>query len=82
MVCTWLREICSCSCLAVMPCPAWVLLSKIYIPYLGALYRGELKGLYVLLSRTQAEPGITVKQEQEENSHNHIHLLNLCIYNV
>ena len=33
MVCMWLREMCSCSCL-----PAWVLLSKIYKPFLGALY--------------------------------------------
>ena len=28
MVCTWLREISSCSCLTVLPGPAWVLLSK------------------------------------------------------
>ena len=35
-------------------------------------YRGELKGLYVLLSRTQAGPGRAVKQEQEENSRNHV----------
>ena len=27
-VCTWLREISSCSCLIVLPGPAWVLLSK------------------------------------------------------
>ena len=37
MVCKWLREMCSCSCLAILPGPAWVLLSKIYRPYLGAL---------------------------------------------
>ena len=37
-----------------------------------AFYKGELKGLYVLLSRTQAGPGSAVKQEQEENSRNHI----------
>ena len=30
------------------------------------------KGLNVLLSRTQAEPGRTVKQEQEEISLNHV----------
>ena len=36
------------------------------------LYRGVNKGLYVLLSRTQAGPGRTVKQEQEEISRNHI----------
>ena len=27
--CTWLREISSCSCLTVLPGPAWVLLNKI-----------------------------------------------------
>ena len=36
------------------------------------LYRGELKGLYVLLSRTQAGPGRAVKHEQDENSRNHV----------
>ena len=36
------------------------------------IYRGELKSLYVLLSRTQAGPGIAVKQGQEENSLNHV----------
>ena len=36
------------------------------------MYRGANKGLYVLLSRTQAEPGRTVKQEQEEISRNHV----------
>ena len=35
-------------------------------------YRDELKGLYVLLSRTQAGPGRTVKQEQEDISRNHV----------
>ena len=36
-VCTWLREISSCSCLTVLPGPAWVLLSKKYILFPGAL---------------------------------------------
>ena len=36
------------------------------------IYRGELKGVYVLLSRTQAGPGRADQQEQEENSPNHI----------
>ena len=36
------------------------------------LYRGGNKGLLVLLSRTQAGPGRTVKQEQEEISRNHV----------
>ena len=35
-------------------------------------YRGVNKGLFVLLSRTQAGPGRTVKQEQEEISRNHV----------
>ena len=30
------------------------------------VYRGENKGLYVLLSRTQEGPGRTIKQEQED----------------
>ena len=33
---------------------------------------GEQKGLYVLLRRSQAGPGRAVKQEQEENSRNHV----------
>ena len=36
------------------------------------MYRGVNKGLYVLLSRTQAEPGRIVKQEQEEISRNDV----------
>ena len=35
-------------------------------------YTGVNKGLHVLLSRTQAGPGRTVKQEQEEISRNHV----------
>ena len=31
-VCTWLRELSSCSCLTVLPGPAWVLLSKTPTP--------------------------------------------------
>ena len=38
----------------------------------GITYRGGNKGLYVLLSMTQAGPGRTVKQEQEEISRNHV----------
>ena len=41
MVCTWLREISSCSCLTLPLGPAWVLLSKIYKPFLGSLYTTE-----------------------------------------
>ena len=36
------------------------------------VYRGANKGLHVLLSSTQAGPGRTVKQEQEEISRNHV----------
>ena len=35
-------------------------------------YRGESKGFYVLLSRNLAGPGRAVKQEQEDNSSNHV----------
>ena len=35
-------------------------------------YRRVNKGLYVLLSRTQAEPGRIVEQEQEKISRNHV----------
>ena len=37
------------------------------------MYRGANKGLFVLLSRTQAGQGRTVKQEREEVSPIHIH---------
>ena len=37
-VCTWLREISSCSCLTVLPGPAWVLLSKKYILFPGVQF--------------------------------------------
>ena len=36
------------------------------------MYRGGNKGLHVLLSRTQAGPGRTVKQEQEDISRSHV----------
>ena len=39
---------------------------------MGLTYRGVNKGLYVLLIRTQAGLGRTVKQEQEEISRNHV----------
>ena len=41
-------------------------------PSRPGIYRGVNKGLFVLLSRTQAGPGRTVKQEQEEISRNHV----------
>ena len=36
------------------------------------MYRGEKKGWSILLSRTQAKPDRTVKEEQEEISRNHV----------
>ena len=36
------------------------------------LYRDRLKGVQILLSSTQAGPGRTVKQQQEEISRNHV----------
>ena len=40
-------------------------------------YRDEINSLQILLSRTQAGPGRTVKQEQEEISPNHAQTINL-----
>ena len=42
-----------------------------------AIYRGEIYSLQILLSRTQARPGRTVKKEQEEISPNHVQKINL-----
>ena len=36
------------------------------------MYRDRLKGVQILLSNSQAGPGRTVKQEQQEISRNHI----------
>ena len=43
-------------------------------------YRGENKGLFVLLSRTLAGPGRTVKQEQEYISRNHVQTVQTFIF--
>ena len=40
-------------------------------------YRDEIYSLQIVLSRTKAGPGRTVKQEQEEISPNHVQRLNL-----
>ena len=37
-----------------------------------SLYRARNKGMLILLSNSQAGPGRTVKQEQEEISRNHV----------
>ena len=39
-------------------------------------YRDEIYSLQILLSRTQAGPGRTVKQQQEETSPNHVQKIN------
>ena len=45
-------------------------------------YRGGNKVLFVLLSRTQAGPGRTVKQEQEEISRNHVQAFIPPLYSI
>ena len=42
------------------------------LPSFNYKYRAPGKSMYFLLSRTQAGPGRTVKQEQEEISRNHV----------
>ena len=37
-----------------------------------SIYRDRLKGMQILLSRTQAGAGRTVQQEQEQTSRNHV----------
>ena len=43
----------------------------------SVVYRDEIYSLQNLLCRTQAEPGRTVKKEQEEISPNHVQRVNL-----
>ena len=43
----------------------------------GNSYRDEIYSFQILLSRTQAGPGRTVKQEQEDISPNHVQRINL-----
>ena len=40
--CTWLREIYSCSCLTLLPGPAWVLLNNICMPFSRSLYTWQV----------------------------------------
>ena len=42
------------------------------IPLNSTVYRDRLKSMQILLSRTQAGPGRTGKQEQEQTSRNHV----------
>ena len=45
------------------------------------VYRDEIYYMQILLSRTQAGPGRTVKKEQEEISPNHVQRINLISVN-
>ena len=55
---TWLREVCSCSCLPALLAPAWVLLSKICIPFCRSLY-------FFPASNSQFGPEIRASGEAE-----------------
>ena len=44
--------------------------SGVCVPQGHATYRDRLKGMEMLLTRTQAGPGRTGKQEQEQTSRN------------
>ena len=41
------------------------------------MYRDEINSLQIQLSRTQARPGRAVKEQQEQNSLNHVQRINL-----
>ena len=41
------------------------------------IYRDEINSLQIQLSRTQAGPGRAVKEQQEQNSRNHVQRINL-----
>ena len=43
----------------------------------ATIYRDEINSLQIQLSRTQAGPGRAVKEQQEQNSPNHIQRINL-----
>ena len=53
------------------------LINMVLMEDLPIIYRDEIYSLQILLSRTQAGPGRTVKQEQEEISPNHVQRINL-----
>ena len=57
-VCTRLREVCSCSCLPVLPGPAWVLLSKICLLF---SYESD-KGCYKRTQETYKGKGRKIRQ--------------------
>ena len=53
-------------------------LNGLHIFTFSNMYRAPGKSMYLLLSRTQAGPGRTVKQEQEEISRNHVQTFSGC----
>ena len=71
----WLREVCSCSCLPVLPDPAWVLLSKICILFSRSLYSGITK-----LSQLNLMSDLIVTLSRDEQPHFDNPLRNPLIY--
>ena len=65
MVCMWLREICSCSCLPVLLSPAWVLLSKNYRPFFGSSVCAYCFFLWSTMSTPQHISNVIVKMCHE-----------------
>ena len=51
---------------------------QIWFPNIPTQYRAPGKSMYFMLSRTQAGPGRTVKQEQEGISRNHVQTFSGC----
>ena len=45
------------------------------------MYRDEINSLQIRLSRTQVEPDTAVKVQQEQNSPNHVQIINLISVN-
>ena len=58
---------------AVLPSPLAVVPPRVgYVPSSLTTYRDGKKEMQILLSRTQAGPGRTFKQEQEQTSRYHV----------
>ena len=69
----WIRQTKTVKWLAV---PLWSRLPDGY-SHILRLYRDEINSLQIQLSRTQAGPGRAVKEQQEQNSPNHVQRMNL-----
>ena len=57
--------------------PIWALKTTCYAYSWYSIYRGEINSLQIQLSRTEAGPGRAVKEQQEQNSPNHVQRINL-----